>query len=226
MVSQEDLRRAEELHGHLCPFLVIGMRAAEIAMERLRLSRLGAYESIHEEIVAIVEVNNCFADGVQVKTGCTLGNNSLIYVDLGKNAVTLVKRDSGEAVRVYLDAEKITSIIPAEARELRRRVLVERTATRDEVERFAQIWRKISLEVKDLPESFFQIREFKIRRLPEKSPIYESIKCSLCGEYAMATRVVYKDGRPLCLACAESKTPAVVGRGIVVDFDPRIIRGD
>ena len=55
-----------------------------------------------EELIAIVETNNCFSDGVQVVTGCTFGNNGLIYKDLGKTAVTVAKRD-GTAIRIVLD---------------------------------------------------------------------------------------------------------------------------
>ncbi|MEM4842530.1 MAG: FmdE family protein [Acidilobaceae archaeon] len=218
MVSSEDLRRAEEFHGHICPFLVIGMRAAEIAMEKLGVSRLGAYESIYEEVVAIVEVNNCFADGVQIKTGCTLGNNSLIYLDLGKNAVTLAKRESGNAVRVYFDAERLTELVPEEALELRRKVLVERSATREEVERFHELWKKAALALTDLSESYFKVTRVKLQRVLERVPIVKSFRCSVCGELVMASKAVEKSGMTLCPGCARVKVPAVVGKGITLNI--------
>ncbi|TDA32815.1 MAG: hypothetical protein DSO02_03405 [Hadesarchaea archaeon] len=34
-------------------------------------------ETIGERLLALVECNSCFTDGVQVATGCTLGNNCL-----------------------------------------------------------------------------------------------------------------------------------------------------
>ncbi|MEM1873489.1 MAG: FmdE family protein [Acidilobaceae archaeon] len=221
MVTPEDLRRAEELHGHLCPFLVIGMRAAEIAMEKLGVEKLGVYESIHEEVVAIVEVNNCFSDGVQVKTGCTLGNNSLVYVDLGKNAVTLALRGSSEGVRVYFDSEKIGELVPSEARELRRKVLVERTASREEVERFHELWRKAALSLVDLPESYFKVSRVRVLKLPERSPIVESVKCRVCGELVMTTKTVERGGGRLCLYCAGARVPVLAGRGILLEVEPR-----
>ncbi|MEM0110397.1 MAG: FmdE family protein, partial [Desulfurococcus sp.] len=76
MVSKELIEKAKEFHGHICPFVVLGLRASEIAMSRLGVNKAGVMETIREDIVAIVEVNNCFADGVQIATGCTLGNNS------------------------------------------------------------------------------------------------------------------------------------------------------
>lgn len=55
------------------------------------LSQLGIdlYQSDGmEELIAVVEIDACFADGIQAVSGCTLGNNSLIYRDLGRTAVT------------------------------------------------------------------------------------------------------------------------------------------
>jgi formylmethanofuran dehydrogenase subunit E len=37
-------------------------------------------------------------------TGCSFGNNSLVYRDLGKTAVTITRRD-GQAIRIALDPD-------------------------------------------------------------------------------------------------------------------------
>ncbi|MEM2924481.1 MAG: FmdE family protein [Methanocellales archaeon] len=52
-----------------------------------------------EEVLAIVETNNCFSDGIQFVTGCTFGNNALIYRDYGKIAMTFWRRD-GKGIRI------------------------------------------------------------------------------------------------------------------------------
>jgi len=78
------LRKAAELHGHFCSYLTYGVKAGYIAVKEMGLKNAGM-----EEIVAIVETNNCFSDGIQIITGCTFGNNALIYKDVGKTAVTL-----------------------------------------------------------------------------------------------------------------------------------------
>ena len=92
MIRQGDLegllRKAGELHGHFCPYVALGVRAGYLALTTLGIERnLGM-----EEVLAIVETNNCFSDGIQVVTGCTVGNNALIYRDLGKTAVTVATR--------------------------------------------------------------------------------------------------------------------------------------
>ncbi|MEM4513832.1 MAG: FmdE family protein, partial [Ignisphaera sp.] len=136
MVSRELIDKAKRFHGHICPFLVLGLRMSEIAMKKLGVARAGVADTIREDLVAIVEVNNCLVDGVQVATGCTLGNNSLVYIDLGKNALTLVKRGGKIGVRVYVDADKIRSkYFPEEALKLFQKVVVERKGSEDEVEK-------------------------------------------------------------------------------------------
>ena len=72
----------------------MGVKASARAVRELRVASKGM-----EEVVAIIETNNCFSDGVQMVTGCSFGNNALIYRDYGKTAVTLAKR-TGEALRV------------------------------------------------------------------------------------------------------------------------------
>lgn len=216
MVSDDLLKMAEKFHGHICPFLVLGLRASEIALTRLGLYKPGVYETIGEEILAIVETNNCFTDGVQVATGCTIGNNSLIYFDLGKNAVTILRRGSKRGIRVYVDSEKIREYIPNEARELFRKVVVERRGTRDEAERLGGIWREIGLKMADLPEEKFEVMEVELTEELERAPVFDSVKCSRCGELAMSTRVVYIGHKPYCLACANASVNAVIGRGVVV----------
>ena len=58
-----------------------------------------------EEVIAVVECNNCFTDGIQVVTGCTFGNSALIFKDLGKTTVTVARRRDGAAVRLCIKAD-------------------------------------------------------------------------------------------------------------------------
>ena len=74
--SGRDMERIVRFHGHFCGGIVIGYRAAKVA-----LHHLGSRRAEDEELVAIVENDSCAVDAVQVITGCTL-------------------RQSGRAVRV------------------------------------------------------------------------------------------------------------------------------
>src|SRR5512135_3138879 len=86
------LRQAEIIHGHRCPFLALGVKAGQHAMADLDQENTGMED--------VVECKHCFADGIQVVTGCTFGNSALIFKDLGKTAVTVARRRDGKAVRL------------------------------------------------------------------------------------------------------------------------------
>lgn len=203
------LAKAKEFHGHICPFLALGVRISILAMEELGVKKNSA-ASVTEELLAIVECNNCLTDGVQVATGCTFGNNGLIYLDLGKNALTLVSRRNWKGVRVYVDAEKLRQkYFDKEALELFNKVIVQRRGSEEDVKKLSAFWERIGWKMLELPKEEFSIEFVEVEPI-ERAPIFENRRCRSCGELAMATRV--KDG--LCLKCAGSYY-AVVGRGIV-----------
>lgn len=208
------LEIAKEFHGHVCPYVALGIKASAIAMKELGVNRLGFNGSIDEEILAVVETNNCFTDDVQVATGCTLGNNSLVYLDLGKTALTLVKRGEWEGVRIYIDAERLRKYHPPDAVELFEKVVKRREGSPDEKRKLGRLWEEIGYKMLGIPEEEFSITRVRVPPI-EQAPIFESVRCSRCGELTMATRIVYRDGAPLCLKCAGESYYAVIGRGIV-----------
>lgn len=92
-----DLRETIQFHGHLCPGLTIGYRAAKEALEILGVAR-----PEDEEMVAVVENRSCGVDAVQVLCGCTLAKGNLIILDYGKPVYTIGSRKTGKAVRIAL----------------------------------------------------------------------------------------------------------------------------
>ncbi|MBC7237871.1 MAG: formylmethanofuran dehydrogenase subunit E family protein, partial [Chloroflexi bacterium] len=97
MDQQGLLEQAVAFHGHFCPGLLIGYRAALIG-----LRELGVKRARDEELVAIVETDACGVDAIQVLTGCTLGKGNLILRDWGKQVFTFGRRSDGRMVRVAL----------------------------------------------------------------------------------------------------------------------------
>lgn len=82
-------RRGVEFHGHLGPFLIIGLRMGSLALKLLGLSG-------YSGLKAIVETGNepplsCIVDGVQVATGCTLGRGNIEVVKNNRAKVTFLK---------------------------------------------------------------------------------------------------------------------------------------
>jgi formylmethanofuran dehydrogenase subunit E len=212
---RDTLERARYFHGHICPFVVLGIKASTVAMNKLGVERLSFDESVGERILAMVECNNCFTDGVQVATGCTLGNNCLVYFDLGKNAVTLVRRSSWEGVRVYMDAEKLREKhFSKEALDLFEKVVARREGSREDERTLSRVWEEIGYKMLEIPEDEFKIDTVKVPPI-ERAPIFESIRCQSCGELAMETRAVRISGKAYCLKCASKRHYVVIGRGIV-----------
>jgi formylmethanofuran dehydrogenase subunit E len=96
-MKKELWEKAVAFHGHECPGLAIGVRASEIAMERLGL---GASDD--ESVVCITENDACGVDGVQAILSCTFGKGNLLYRGTGKQAFSFFERKSGKKLRLVL----------------------------------------------------------------------------------------------------------------------------
>jgi len=187
------------LHGHYCPGSAMGVKAATRAVRDL-----GAASKGMEDIVAIVETNACFSDGIQMVTGCTFGNNSLIYRDYGKTAVTLARR-GGEAIRVAALAGKQPLDRYPEAAALFTKVIRERRGTPEDDAKLRQMWIDISFDMLDIPdEELFSITPVTIE-LPAYARMFGSVTCSMCGESIMEPRTRMKNGNPVCIPCSQQE---------------------
>uniref|UniRef100_A0A7C3WPI2 Formylmethanofuran dehydrogenase n=1 Tax=Desulfobacca acetoxidans TaxID=60893 RepID=A0A7C3WPI2_9BACT len=210
------LRQAEHLHGHLCPYVSLGVKAAQYAMKEMDRPNTGM-----EEIVAVVECNNCFTDGIQMVTGCTFGNNALIFKDLGKTAVTVARREDGFAVRLAVRPDyrdRLLSRYPV-AGPLFQKIVVERQGTPEERHHFQHVWQAISFKELQVPlEEQFTLTRLTLK-VPPYAPIFASQVCSICGESVMETRVRLRNGKPVCLICAGEDYFLLTGQGMSISRD-------
>jgi formylmethanofuran dehydrogenase subunit E len=74
------LKKAEVFHGHLGPFLVLGLRMGLIALREL------CKNVNNDDLRVIVNIPlstpySCIIDGVQIATRCTIGNGKLKLKD-------------------------------------------------------------------------------------------------------------------------------------------------
>jgi len=208
------LEMAGMLHGHYCPGLALGVKAVACGFERLGITDNEGME----EIMAVVECNNCFVDGIQFAAGCSLGNNALVYKDLGKTAVTFFQRGSAHAVRFC-----VTSFDTHEGEEQRKEgdALFEKAVKRREKltdiesRRFKELWIQRSFSTIAMPvDELFTITECPAPQIPF-APIVESKQCSMCGESVMETQAGLRMGAPLCRTCSQQEFSMVLGKGIV-----------
>jgi formylmethanofuran dehydrogenase subunit E len=196
IMNSEDFRKCEDFHGHICPGLSIGYKAAKVAMEKLEEGRAD-----DEEIVAIVETDACSADAVQVLTGCTFGKGNFIYKDYGKMVLTLFSRKTGQGVRV---AMRPGAFSPDETHLALLRKVMKGAADEEEEMRFHELHIQRSLDVLEMPDrELFTIKTVKME-LPDKAIIEPSEPCARCGEPTMRTKLESVDGQRMCRDCIET----------------------
>ena len=190
-----DFRKCIEFHGHTCPGLAIGFRAARTLMERL-----GVKKAPDGELVAIVETDACGADAIQVITGCTFGKGNFIFKKYGKHAFSLMDRSKGKGVRVSLrsDAFKMDSI----SLSLSEKVQKDEAST-EELAQFRQLQKERTREILEADaESLFKIEEIS-PDIPPKARIMESRICDFCGELTKKDLLKKVNRKRACIPCGE-----------------------
>jgi len=193
--SSEAFKRCVEFHGHVCPGLAIGFKAAQALM-----GHLGATRSPDEELVAIVETDACGVDAIQVMTGCTLGKGNLILKRYGKHAFSLADRKGGKVFRVCLRSDAIVS-------DPEHLVLFEKVrkgeAKAEEIDRFEKLRKKHLKEILEADSKTLFIMEEIETDIPDKVRIVESAVCDRCGEPTMVNLLQEIDGQKVCIPCSQ-----------------------
>jgi formylmethanofuran dehydrogenase subunit E len=196
IIESEDFKRCAVFHGHVCPGLSIGFRAARAAMDGLQEKR-----AEDEEIVAVVETDACSADAVQVLTGCTFGKGNFIYKDYGKMAVTLLSRDTCRGVRV---AMKPGAFKPDEEHMALIQKITRGDETAQEHQRFEELHFKRTCDILEAPvDRLFTISAVEMD-LPAKARIEPSEPCARCGEPTMPSKMKIVDGQKVCRGCLDN----------------------
>jgi formylmethanofuran dehydrogenase subunit E len=189
---QESIR----LHGHACIGLAVGYAAARVALERLAIAR-----AEDEELVAIVECDACGVDAIQSVLGCTLGKGNLIYRDHGKNVFTVIDRRKNQGVRIALTADLFNRTSEQEA--LMMKVFGGKADDGERQAFWAEQKKKIEDFLADPAERWFRIDRVR-PKVPERARLFSSLICEQCGEQVMEPRVRLREGKKVCIPCAEN----------------------
>lgn len=203
------LKKAAVIHGHFCPGLAFGVMVGTYMINEMGWKTEGM-----EEVLVITETNNCSVDGIQFTTGCTLGNNALIFRDLGKTAFTFINR-KGEGIRLSLkDNSNEIYMENTEYSELFEKIIKKRQVNDEDMEKFKNLAQEMSFKIIELEiQTLFKIEHVHVT-VPEYAPIHESFICSNCQENTMMTRAVKKNGELLCISCADADFFELNGSGI------------
>ena len=193
-IEKDLIDKTIAFHGHSCPGLVIGIRAAELA-----LKRLGYAEG--KDLVAVVETDMCGVDAIQFLTGCTFGKGNLIYKDYGKMAFSFYDRSKDMGFRVLL-RQDISGDLGPELRSLMRKV-EDGTANEEEHVRLKNLRGELQERYMNVDlEEMFIVTEPSFP-VPKPARILQSLRCEACGEMTMESRTRRFGGKTLCLPCFE-----------------------
>lgn len=186
------LEMAIQFHGHICPGLLMGVRAAEFA-----LTYLEAEPDQDEELGAIVETDSCGVDAIQAILGCTFGKGNLYFRDYGKSVYTIFSRQKNRAVRIAQNFGALDNPIMDRFRNLR---TLDQLSAEQEAEKEIALAEVFEWIMSQPLEKLFHWREVEVPAL-EKAQIHRSVQCQLCQEGVMQTRAVLTDQGLLCPDC-------------------------
>ena len=171
MEVKELMEKAAKFHGHSCPGLAIGVLVSKYILEN------GNDFSIDEELVAVVENDNCSVDAIQALLGTTFGKGNLKYLDHGKNNYSFYNRTNKKAVKLSIKALSFG----------------DKDMSREE---------RLETLLNASPEDIFKIEEIAFSP-PNEAEIHQSLTCDNCGEPTMSTRLKEYENKKLCVPCYE-----------------------
>lgn len=190
--STELIEQTIAFHGHSCPGLAIGIRAAELA-----LRELGNPQEI--EMVAVSETDMCGVDAIQFLTGCTYGKGNFLHRDHGKMAFSFFDRQTGKGVRALLDPG-VRAGMDTELGELMRKT-DDGSATEEDLNRTTELRSLLQERFMRLDlDEMFRITPIE-NGAPRPARILQSLSCDGCGESVMESRTRRFAGKTLCIPC-------------------------
>jgi formylmethanofuran dehydrogenase subunit E len=101
-VSTKSLvKKAKEFHGHLGPFLTVGVRMGQIGLRELGLTKQPDSSRVLLKVLPSVPYS-CVIDGLQISTKCTVGNQRLQLESAEKIEAKFKDLNNGRNVTVSL----------------------------------------------------------------------------------------------------------------------------
>jgi formylmethanofuran dehydrogenase subunit E len=102
MLTPRVLKQAAAFHGHLGPWLVLGLKAGAYARRRLAASPF----ELHARVFCPAGTPyTCFVDGVQFSSGCTMGKGNISHHRAAGCWVEFTRRNKPGRLRLALRPE-------------------------------------------------------------------------------------------------------------------------
>ena len=186
------------LHGHKCPAMPLGLRVGAAAM-----NKLGVERAKDGQLMALVELGEdhcatCFADGVQMITGCTFGKGNIRKLNYGKWGVTLIDKKSGRAVRVSPKAEAMAANKQSEFFKKYREKGV--PASQVPSEAVDPLVERVMSAPEDRLLNVGEVFEYKWTDAPHS---FDSFVCEVCGEMTAEIYGRVLGDKKVCIPCRQ-----------------------
>jgi formylmethanofuran dehydrogenase subunit E len=179
----DDLLTLSATHHHkICPRQVLGVRAGLLAGLLLGLP----LPQSDKRLLAFVETDGCFVDGLSVATGCFVGRRTLRIEDYGKTAATFVDTLTEQAVRIHPKTSA-------------------REGAWDYAPSARNTWEAQLIGYKYIPDEFLFNWQWVELTVPVKQIIGQAgrrVTCEACGEEIINQREMMHEGTVLCGSCA------------------------
>ncbi|MDR0704870.1 MAG: formylmethanofuran dehydrogenase subunit E family protein [Planctomycetaceae bacterium] len=182
VLTPEIIAKAKELHGHTCPGLCIGFRAAEWVAREFETGKP------ENRLIAVSEIGMCGVDAFQIVLDCTAGKGNMIVKNsYGKHAFNFYRPRDGKKVRLLWKMKetpefqkKMQSINSDDPK-------ARNTAMQEYI---------MSAPFDDL----FVVQE-PLEEMPDIKRTKKDIPCSFCGEGVETLLIKEKDGKKICVPC-------------------------
>lgn len=198
MLDARDFMKAGlTFHGHKCPAMPLGLRAAAAAMNVLDVGR-----AKDKELHIISETGRghaagCFLDGIMVATGCTYGKSNIEKTYYNKMAFTLIDVQGKRSVRVSLKPEFFARMLKSPFVERRKQGIPPQVIAPAVADPLVE-------KVMSMPEEvFLDIGPITPCEFTRNAGVFDAESCSQCGEMVFVDKLLDTETGRICLGCKD-----------------------
>ncbi|PIQ89993.1 MAG: hypothetical protein COV72_00330 [Candidatus Omnitrophica bacterium CG11_big_fil_rev_8_21_14_0_20_42_13] len=102
------LNTAVKFHGHLGPWLVLGLLMGEYGIKKIKAAK---YFGLSIEVSGLhSKPRSCMIDGLQLSTGCTMGKGNIKILKSKVIFANFINAKNGKKIRVSLKNEIFNKI--------------------------------------------------------------------------------------------------------------------
>jgi formylmethanofuran dehydrogenase subunit E len=180
------VKETAQIHGHLCPGQVIGVRMALLGCRLIGLDDPQSRSQI-KKLIVYLEMDRCAGDAVAHVTGAKLGRRSLKFMNYGIMAATFLNIETQMAFRIISTEEARDLAVvyaPGIAEKSAQQLAAYKCMPDYVLFRVQRV--RITLNDYDLP-----------------GPTRRKVVCSRCGQLVRDHREMMIDSKPVCRPCTK-----------------------